>query len=432
MNYDLYFNDESRSSGAALNTPFELGSYSLTVALWVQFNNPGSVGTVLSFYSVNDPHKVLNKTRLLKIDDSGVLVSLFPQHTADIYIPYLDNVPINDGNWHHIVFIWDGVEGTLTLITDTAVAGVVTGYVQKDKLPTYGWMSLGAPVDVEDMRVKAESGFHGRLSRVNVWERTLDFSQEIPGQFRSCQNSPVLFHGLQLRWANYDKIVGTVERQVPGHCGEQSCTTTVTEECIAKGGDKVPPKVVYCPPDMWVVTPNESIALQWEEPEFSDETGIKPEVTELNSIRSGHTFTKGIFDLSYVAKDTYGNQAQCDFRIHVLSDFCPLPTAPVGGYRQCSDWGPGSRFKVCSIGCEDGLEFSEHVPQFYVCGAEGFWRPNDRPELPFTFPACARKSNLSCILKCLIRYCVLRQFTCTNASFHCKYISGEDPSKEAP
>ncbi|XP_028967225.1 uncharacterized protein LOC108863645 [Galendromus occidentalis] len=391
INYDLYFNDESRSSGAALNTPFDLNATSFSLGLWVQFNTPGSSGNIVTLYSVSHMHKIQNKTRLLKLDDSGVRVSFFPRHTIEIFIPYLDNVPINDGNWHHVVVQWDGQEGTLTLITDTALAGVVTGYVKGERLPPYGWLSLGAPVDTDEMRTKPESGFHGRLSRVNIWDRVLDQNHEIPGQFRSCQNSPVLFNGLLVRWANYDKIVGTVERQSPGRCGEQSCTTTVTEECIAKVGDKVPPRTIYCPPDMWVVTPNDSIALQWEEPEFSDETGQKVAISELNGIRSGHTFSKGIFDLSYVAKDVAGNQAQCDFRIHVLNDFCPIPPAPIGGYRQCSDWGPGSRFKVCSIGCDDGLDFSEKVPQFFVCGAEGFWRPNDRPELPFTFPACAPK-----------------------------------------
>lgn len=68
-------------------------------------------------------------------DDTGVMVSLFPDLTSDIYIPYLDNVPINDGQWHHIVVIWDGNHGTLTLITDTAVAGMVTGYIHQEQLP---------------------------------------------------------------------------------------------------------------------------------------------------------------------------------------------------------------------------------------------------------------------------------------------------------
>jgi len=57
----------------------------------------------------------------------------------------------------------------------------------------------------------------------------------------------------------------------------------------------------------------------------------------------------------------------------------------------CEDWGPGGRFKVCRIECDEGKKFSQPVPQFYTCGAEGFWRPNPNkdPAAPFVYPACS-------------------------------------------
>ncbi len=48
-----------------------------------------------------------------------------------------------------------------------------------------------------------------------------------------------------------------------------------------------------------------------------------------------------------------------------LDSFCPPLDPPQGGSQQCEDWGPGGRFKVCRIRCDDGLRFSQPVPQ--VC-----------------------------------------------------------------
>lgn len=77
---------------------------------------------------------------------------------------------------------------------------------------------------------------------------------------------------------------------------------------------------------------------------------------------------------------------------HVISaEFCPPLADPIGGTQICKDWGYGGQFKVCEIECNHGLRFSEQVPKFYTCGAEGFWRPTTNPNLPLVYPACSRK-----------------------------------------
>lgn len=45
----------------------------------------------------------------------------------------------------------------------------------------------------------------------------------------------------------------------------------------------------------------------------------------------------------------------------MLEDFCPKLDDPVGGIQRCADWGPGGRFQVCKIECNDGLKFSQEV-----------------------------------------------------------------------
>ena len=87
--------------------------------------------------------------------------------------------------------------------------------------------------------------------------------------------------------------------------------------------------------------------------------------------------------------------------------FCPPLDPPIGGVQKCEDWGPGGSFKVCRIECEEGLKFSREVPEFYVCGAEGFWRPNsnsDDPRAKFTYPACSETKPAQKIFKIKLDY----------------------------
>lgn len=74
--------------------------------------------------------------------------------------------------------------------------------------------------------------------------------------------------------------------------------------------------------------------------------------------------------------------------LFVAAEFCPMLDDPIGGTQQCKDWGSGGQFKVCEISCNTGLRFSQEVPKFYTCGAEGFWRPTNDPSLPLVYPAC--------------------------------------------
>ncbi|XP_067122803.1 uncharacterized protein [Centruroides vittatus] len=402
IEYDLYINDESRSSSVALAAPFDLGSSSLSIALWIQYNKLDTTGAFFTLYSVDSPHLPIGKKVLIQIDDSGILISLFPHLTPDLFIPYLQNVPINDGQWHHIVFVWNGDEGTISLITDTAVAGGITDYVKGEILPDYGWISLGAPLNNEN-KAMTRAGFHGKISRVNVWGRPLDVTVEIPVQFRSCKNAPVLYEDLLLRWTGFDRVDGTVEREGPGTCGEPICPVGyIGDDCGILQMDKTPPKVTYCPSDVWIISKNNTAIVNWEEPRFVDDLNSL-HVEERNGLRPGQSFMQGTYDLSYVAADESGNTAKCDFKLHILDKFCPLPPPPEGGSRHCSDWGPGGRFKVCTITCEKDLEFSQVIPKFYTCGSDGIWHPASEPR-NLIFPSCAPKEAAQRIFKITMNF----------------------------
>ncbi|XP_071439306.1 uncharacterized protein uif isoform X2 [Hetaerina americana] len=397
VDYDLYFTDPTRSS-ASLIVPFFIGGkQSMTIAMWVQFTQKDEGGTFFTLYSVKSSHVPMGRRVLMQAHSNGVQVSLF-KDLQDVYLGFREYATINDGQWHHIAIVWNGETGDLTLITEGLIASKVEGYGGGRKLPDYGWATLGKP-NAESAKAYTESGFQGHLTKVQIWDRALDVTNEIQKQVRDCRTEPVLFRGLVLTWAGYEDISGGVERIVPSHCGQRVCPRGyVGPRCKQLQVDKVPPKVDHCPGDIWVIAKNGTTTVSWDEPIFSDNVGVV-RVEEASGHRPGQSLLWGTYGVAYVAYDLAGNSATCSFNVYVLADFCPELADPVGGVQMCRDWGSGGQFKVCEIACNPGLRFSQEVPRFYTCGAEGFWRPTLNPALPLVYPACSASKPAQRVFK---------------------------------
>ncbi|XP_077268738.1 sushi, von Willebrand factor type A, EGF and pentraxin domain-containing protein uif isoform X1 [Temnothorax americanus] len=392
VDYDLYFSDPGRSSASQV-IPFFTGSTkSLTVAMWVQYTQKDEAGIFFTLYGVSSPHVPTNRRLMIQAHSSGVQVSLF-HDLQDVYLPFREYATINDGQWHHVAVVWNGENGgELILITEGLIASKTEGYGSGRSLPAYAWAVLGKPPS-ENTKSYTDLGFQGHLTKVQVWGRALHVTNEIQKQVRDCRTEPVLYQGLVLTWAGYDETVGGVERVVPSHCGQRVCPPGYGgNKCQQLEADKIPPRVEHCPGDLWVIAKNGSSIVTWDEPHFSDNVGVT-RVQEKNGHRSGQTLLWDTYDLSYVAYDHAGNSATCNFKVYVLSDFCPTLEDPIGGTQQCKDWGSGGQFKVCEISCNAGLRFSQEVPKFYTCGAEGFWRPTNDPSLPLVYPACTSATS---------------------------------------
>nr|XP_022919679.1 sushi, von Willebrand factor type A, EGF and pentraxin domain-containing protein 1 isoform X1 [Onthophagus taurus] len=388
VDYDLYFSDSSRSSASQV-IPFYTGSpSSLTIAMWVQFIEKDESGIFFTLYAVSSKHVANDRKVLIQANSNGIQVSLFPD-IQDVYLSYRDYTTINDAQWHHIAIVWDGDNGgELKLITEGLIASKVEGYGGGRKLSEYGWVTLGKPRS-GNPKAYTESGFQGHLTKVQIWGRALDVTSEIQKQVRDCKTEPVLYRGLVLTWAGYEDTAGGVERIVPSVCGQRKCPSGyVGPRCQELQVDKIPPRVEYCPGDLWVIARNGSAIVSWDEPHFSDNVKIE-KIQESNGHRPGQTLLWGVYQIAYVAYDAVGNTATCTFKISVLSEFCPELPEPIGGVQTCKDWGAGGQFKVCEISCNPGLSFSQEVPKFYTCGAEGFWRPTQNPSLPMIYPACS-------------------------------------------
>lgn len=84
------------------------------------------------------------------------------------------------------------------------------------------WVTLGKPRS-GNPKAYTESGFQGKLTKVQIWSRALDVTGEIQKQVRDCRTEPVLYRGLVLTWAGYEETVGGVERIVPSQCGQRNC-----------------------------------------------------------------------------------------------------------------------------------------------------------------------------------------------------------------
>lgn len=190
----------------------------------------------------------------------------------------------------------------------------------KKKYYFSAYVTLGKPQS-GNPKAYTESGFQGHLTKVQIWGRALDVTNEVQKQVRDCRTEPVLYRDLILTWAGYEDTAGGVERIVPSHCGQRNCPPGYKgNKCQEIEVDKIPPEVKNCPGDLWIITKNGSSIVAWTEPEFTDNVGIT-KIEENSGHRSGQTLSWGIYQIAYIASDAAGNKATCTFKVSVLCKY---------------------------------------------------------------------------------------------------------------
>lgn len=158
-----------------------------------------------------------------------------------------------------------------------------------------------------------EPKFVGSVTRVNMWKRPLSFEREVPRMVENCVAAPVIFDGLALRWAGYNRLSGKVEKVVKSTCGRLLCPDG-GDTCPAALADRSMPHSDFCPGDLYVVTPLKEVNVTWQEPTFSDDVMI--DRVEHN-LKPGQVFTWGDYLVLYVAYDNSSNLAQCHFKVRL-------------------------------------------------------------------------------------------------------------------
>lgn len=134
--------------------------------------------------------------------------------------------------------------------------------------------------------------------------------------------------------------------------------------------DEEPPKVVNCPSTIPVlITTLDGISVNWSEPVFSDNVKLE-HVTR--SQEPGSIFTFGVHHVRYVARDTDGNEAVCEFQVNVTRKECKYPADIQHGSTECYDWLEGV---TCEPTCDEGYTLPSNVSMFYSCDLTGVWEP---------------------------------------------------------
>ena len=246
--FDGYVSRQGSGFGPNFGEASRSNRDQLSVAMWVQFDRPGDTGIYFTLYSVDSELKATNKRVMMQANGAGVWVDLFGPDDLDrqeAFLEFPEYLNITSGKWHHVAVTWSGVTGTLTLIADGVIGAKRENFGLDKVLPQHGYVTLGSSIDPEDSgRTRTESGFKGKLTRVQVWNRELSIAQEIQNQVSERRAAPLLFEGLILRWSGYDRTVGGVERLMPSVSGESSSCRG--ENCETDADDKEPPRIEYC------------------------------------------------------------------------------------------------------------------------------------------------------------------------------------------
>ncbi|XP_068228821.1 sushi, von Willebrand factor type A, EGF and pentraxin domain-containing protein 1-like isoform X2 [Palaemon carinicauda] len=144
--------------------------------------------------------------------------------------------------------------------------------------------------------------------------------------------------------------------------------------------DEEPPQTDWCDSPPIFLSYDEQVDVYWEEPIFSDNSGVVAAVTR--SMEPGQ-FPQGDTTVEYTASDEAGNVASCNITITVQKHACQLPVDPINGAANCTE---SSDAVFCSLTCGDGYAFAMRPRQDYFCAYDGIWLPDDNP---MPFPECS-------------------------------------------
>ena len=67
------------------------------------------------------------------------------------------------------------------MVSDGLIADKRTNYGMERAMSSFGYVTLGS-TESEDGRTRTESGFQGKLTRVQMWQKALDVTSQIPRQ----------------------------------------------------------------------------------------------------------------------------------------------------------------------------------------------------------------------------------------------------------
>jgi hypothetical protein len=362
--YDLHFLESSiQPSSASLGIPFNFASSAFTLNIWVKFDKyqkdinlknkqRGSPPIFFTLYSSSSSTQPTNLTELLTISSEAINIRLFPEADKQplvLHFP-LHQRPDTQLSWNNIIFMWDSQQkGSYSLLWNAVRLYSDKGYASEKNLEFNGWINLGNPKGIEQQQKinkiinednEIDSKFIGSITRVNMWNRMLDFETEIPSIVQRCQGAPDLYEGLALRFANYDKLQGKVERIAKSTCGRtdlSTCSSFSTSsdniniqqqqhKCRSSpiasinnnlNNNEELIEIEGCPIEpINIQTSLKELNISWKEPKFY-EINPKIQIAKIEqNLKPGQVFTWGQYSAIYVALDNKSSPlATCQFKV---------------------------------------------------------------------------------------------------------------------
>ncbi|KAL3094074.1 hypothetical protein niasHT_027402 [Heterodera trifolii] len=411
--YDLHFYPFLNSSSIfqTIRSPnfpcFALIKRPFSLCFWLRFGLMD--GQTDEQFSPADSHRsfyISIKTfETIGVKSQRTDILLFDQFGVTIFgskLQFDNGRPLTAQIWHHICLTFD--VKVIRLFLNGQFVEVHSAVVGN-----YPAILTNKTCEILLAENGGKNHFIGQLSQVGLYSKHFE-DAEIVRMAWSCREWT---HRQEKRfslieWTQFTTIDVFNKAQIaliPGICSENDCQPGRTSDCGQGKKLKTPPHLLFCPRSQFVTVPvphQRLIQIHWEgslEKMFRP-SGTSPIVRFESNFRPGQTFGWGQFHVVYLAEDSLGNWAICEFDVVVVS-----PT-------KCSDlFVPGSfnKLTVHKFRVEEAKQAEKSInlkclntelvsnvvakPPFYICDRLGQWDRLATFRRPFALPSCTPTEN---------------------------------------
>ncbi|XP_075422264.1 pentraxin-4 [Ascaphus truei] len=196
----LVFPNSSTENFATFRMGWKEGLHELSICSWVRTNS-NYLGTILSYATEENDNKLVLHGRNGAAYDSLHFV------IGDPAFRELPVVPLLDGSWHHICFIWSSIQGKYWFYVDRRLASTGSRFQKGYEIPPGGSLVLGQEQDTLGGGFDSSEAFVGYLAGFAMWNRAL-----LPGEVSGITTGKGLPRGTILTLADASSLHGYVQR----------------------------------------------------------------------------------------------------------------------------------------------------------------------------------------------------------------------------
>uniref|UniRef100_F1KPM5 Neurogenic locus notch protein 1 n=1 Tax=Ascaris suum TaxID=6253 RepID=F1KPM5_ASCSU len=379
QSYNLYFTGRASSQ--------EIVSISVNGSLLDKFSlcgwvKPGPQDALQGSSEATTPFVVLVASgtkspdeELLSISCAGVKIenTFVAQYTLKVRI------------WHHICIRYFG-DGVMSVLLNAQ--GVAVSDKRLRQVRSQVHLLLGQSTNDEDR-------FVGEISLVQLYNRVLS-DAEVLNMTYDCQRwlksqSASQEASVLVKWNQFSTVSiqnPSIYALYPGICVSSGCLPGHSQSS-SDVYDKIPPMVVSCPTDQYVVSEKRLTRVSWQPSVPGDiffDNVILSDV--FSNYRSGDIFSWGEYHVMYIARDEAGNIGTCEFDVIVSPRNCTDPPNPRNGSANIVKLDNSDARRVAFLHCNVGYLFADEMPDFFTCDLMGQWSRFHNP-LHYRFPACS-------------------------------------------